>query len=63
MREGNENAGHWMMARQVLLSLCRQCQLLASKRLDGGQDPQGLCLSYRLRPAVDAEFAIDIAGV
>jgi hypothetical protein len=53
---GNKKAGRYPLTCQVLLSLC-------AARLGGGQDPQNSCPGNRLRPAVDTEFAVDIAGV
>ena len=39
------------------------CWIQASKLLDGGQDTQSSGPGNRLRPVVDTQFAIDIAGV
>jgi hypothetical protein len=52
----NKKAGRYPLARQVLLSWC-------GARSGGGQDPQSSCPGNRLRPAVGAELAVDVAGV
>ena len=54
--EGNKKAGRYGLARQVLLPLY-------AARSGGGQKTQSSCPGNRLRPAVDIEFAIDIARV
>jgi hypothetical protein len=56
MPGGNKKAGRYPLARQVLLPWC-------GTRSGGGQDPQSSCPGNRLRPVVDAEFAVDIARV
>ena len=42
---------------------CCQGRFQASEQLDGGQDTQSFGLDNRLRPVVDTEFAVDIAGM
>jgi len=41
----------------------RQYWFQASRRLNGGQEPQSSCPGNRLRPIVGVEFAVDITGV
>ena len=43
--------------------LCRQCNFQVSWQLVGEQDPQSPSLGTRLRPVIDTEFAVDVAGV
>ena len=56
MCNGEEESELRKAARHVLLSWC--CMLS-----NGGQDPKSSCPGYRLRPAVDTEFPIDVAGM
>jgi len=52
----SKKAGRFSLARQFLLSWC-------GAQSGGGQEAQRPCSGNRLRPAVDAELAIDVAGV
>lgn len=47
----------------IVVFVSCQCQLQASRQLDRAQNPQSPCPSNGPRPAVDAEFAVDITGV
>ena len=68
MREAAKKAGRYLLTRQVLLSwgatdAADALHRIALEQLGGGQETQRSRPDNRLRPAVDTELAIDVAGV